>query len=285
MIESCTTRVSTNRFFKEVIVSQPDDGLAPYEQDSDLVRSVVASTLADLGPQISTAEESSEAACCIPVFMGQKLTSLVTFLINGVRDPGVMEIWKPVGEYEELSLASGFFGELDRFQNVSSFVRFEKGAGLPGQVWAKAHPVIHDNLAQHSGFLRAAGASAEALSAAIGLPIFASNFLATLVLISSDASPIAGAIEVWNRSDNCFELGTATYATEIESKFQLTPGSNCPFEGQILNPLEEYGRAVLVEDLSLVGPSRLDLPEQFQNTLLIPSFVDGQLQSITSFIL
>jgi len=40
-------------------------------------------------------------------------------------------------------------------------VRFEKGSGLPGQVWQDRRGVIHDELATHPGFLRAAGASAE----------------------------------------------------------------------------------------------------------------------------
>lgn len=102
-----------------------------------------------------------------------------------------------VGRYAELGLADGYFGSLERFQNVSSFVRFECGMGLPGQAWERGYSVIHRDLPNHPGFLRAAGASAEALASAVGIPVSGDEFIATVVLINSSDRPIARGMQSW----------------------------------------------------------------------------------------
>ncbi len=137
------------------------------------------------------------AAIAIPVICGPKCTSVIVLVLRPSKSFGVLEIWKPVGRYAELGLVDGYFGALERFHNVSSFVRFERGMGLPGQAWERGYSVIHKNLPNHPGFLRAAGASAESLESAVGIPISGDEFIATVVLINSSDMPIARGMQSW----------------------------------------------------------------------------------------
>ncbi len=150
------------------------------------------------------------AAIAIPIFRGATCTSVVILAMKSSAAAGVLEIWKPASRYAELRWADGYYGSLERFQNVSSFVRFERGMGLPGQVWDLNHSVIHDDLANHPGFLRAAGASADALSSAVGIPVSSEQFIATVVLINSRELPIVRGMQAWIVNGGSFELPSSS---------------------------------------------------------------------------
>ena len=101
-------------------------------------------------------QHTLHAAVAFPIFRSENIVSIVVLATKvDEQSPGVFEVWSPVGVHEELALTSGFYGNLTRFQNVSSFVRFEKGSGLPGQVWNSLRAIIHDDLASHSVPVRA----------------------------------------------------------------------------------------------------------------------------------
>ena len=75
---------------------------------------------------------------------------------------------------------------------------FGRGEGLPGQAWEAGHPIV---LRQFEGsyFRRTAAAHAEGLTCGIALPIFAGDFLTSvLVIFCGDDEAHAGAIELWH---------------------------------------------------------------------------------------
>ncbi|MEL6105691.1 MAG: GAF domain-containing protein, partial [Planctomycetota bacterium] len=177
---------SRGTFLKDVLVIDVD-GSVPATCESELVNAAAEKSIASGFPVIEMSEEEGLVTLVVPVFRSGRIVSLAAFLAWARESAiGVFEIWQPVGEHDELNLTGGYFGSLERFQNVSSFVRFEKGSGLPGQVWRNLSFVVHDNLPRHTGFLRAAGASAESLQVAVGMPVLSDQFLATALLISSD---------------------------------------------------------------------------------------------------
>ncbi|EMB15908.1 GAF domain-containing protein [Rhodopirellula europaea] len=227
------------------------------------------------------------AALAIPVHFDGAIQSVVVFFAKlpseAMPDPvGVFEVWRPVGPYDEVALREGYYGKLERFQNVSSFVRFEKGNGLPGVVWEQGRALAQDDLANHMGFLRAAGASADLLNAAVGLPVFADQYLSTAVLIQSKRSPMARAIEVWNIDGAECELTSQAYG-EVENAFRLDTGTRIPLATGILGLVAEHQRVVLLEDMEallLTRPAERVMPSPTAG-LAIPFFDGTHLSSIT----
>lgn len=229
----------------------------------------------------SLIKEASEGErIVLPVFNGRELTSVVSLKIGSPSEvTGVTEIWEPVGPYDEVRLTAGSFGKLERFQNVSSFVRFEKGNGLPGQVWQDRRALIQNELANHPGFLRAAGASAGSLQSAIGIPVFADRFLATVVLIGSQNSPIAGACEVWDRVEGHFELCSAFYGSGNDlHRFDV--GQTMPIDSGLLGLAVRQASAVTTFDAPTFLDGRSDWTG-FSQGLAIPVFENQEVTSVT----
>ncbi|MEO9592169.1 GAF domain-containing protein [Rhodopirellula bahusiensis] len=229
----------------------------------------------------------ASAAMAIPVHCDGAVQSVIVLFAKSaneaISDPvGVFEVWRPVGPYDEVALREGYYGKLERFQNVSSFVRFEKGNGLPGVVWEQGRALAQDDLANHMGFLRAAGASADLLNSAVGLPIFAEQYLSTAVLIQSKRSPMARAIEVWNIDGKECELTSQAYG-DVEQAFRLDSGTRVPLAAGILGLVAEHQRVVLIEDMEallLTRPADRVMPSPTAG-LAIPFFDGSHLSSIT----
>jgi hypothetical protein len=223
----------------------------------------------------------------IPVHYDGSLQSVVVLFAKSpceaIPDPvGVFEVWRPVGSYDEVALQEGYYGKLERFQNVSSFVRFEKGNGLPGVIWELGRALAQDDLANHIGFLRAAGASADLLHSAIGFPIFAEQFLSSAVLIQSNQSPMARAIEVWKIDGKECELTSQAYG-DVEHAFRLDPGTRVPLPTGILGLVAKHQRVVLLEDMEallLNRPADRVMPCPTAG-IAIPFFDGTHLSSIT----
>ena len=108
------------------------------------------------------------------------------------------EYWVPSRDRGFLEYGGGLYGTATRFDAISRTLCFKRGEGLPGQAWQAGHPIV---LRQFVGsyFQRAAAAHAEGLTCAIAMPIFAGDFLASvLVIFCGDDDDHAGAIELWH---------------------------------------------------------------------------------------
>ncbi|WP_283434498.1 GAF domain-containing protein [Neorhodopirellula lusitana] len=254
---------------------------------------VVELALATGNAQIETTQLPVEAsaAIAIPVHQEDRVVSVVLLVARKpdatVTDPiGVFEVWEPIGQYPELALKSGFYGAMERFQNVSSFVRFEKGNGLPGAVWEQRCAVIHDQLADHPGFLRAAGASADLLRTAIGIPVGGKDYQSTVVLISSASTPIARGMEVWaaRPETNEFELTSAAYY-DLGTDYELPIGTLCSSDAAPFARVLEEKRALVTDDPQVLLATRskdVALPGPTSG-LIIPNFEGETLTSIAIF--
>lgn len=274
----------TNRFFflSQVFIHDFRHGLRTSNEQP--FNSCAERTLADGCPHIERSGE--KVLLSLPVFRSAELRSIVNFMgIARTGISGVFEIWKPTGVYHDLKLTESYFGQLDRFQNVSSFVRFEMGGGLPGQAAVNGHAVIHDDLQNHPGFLRAAGASAGELQAAVALPIFGPDFVATVLLISSKSTPLARRIEIWVRSGAELELSQiAQTDVDADLRCQFNVGKRVPLDSGILGEVVREQAAVLSTDSNLLTPCRgsQELEGQ-QSCLAIPTYRGADLNSICLF--
>lgn len=284
----------SNCFLSDVVVfdCQEPGSFVPSRR-SDLLpmaEKAVATGTAEVSTQRMPYEAG--AAIAIPVYRGGDVVSVVVLLARQCDSSptgpvGVFEVWEPIGVYQEVALKAGYYGSMERFQNVSSFVRFEKNSGLPGQIWQHRCGVIHDDLATHPGFLRAAGASAETLRTAVGIPVAGDHFRAAAVLISSSRTPIARGMEVWSVRPDCdeFELISAAYY-DLGEDYPLPIGTR---RGSNLMPfarLKEEKRALVTDDPNelLAGRDQRTAAPGPTSGLAVPFFDGITLTSITLFL-
>ena len=109
----------------------------------------------------------------------------------------VVESWVPSGDRTMLEFGGALYGTHTRFGAVSRKMCFGRGEGLPGQAWEAGHPVVLREF-EGSAFRRIAVAREEGLTCGIAVPIFAGDFLTSVVVIfCGDDDAHAGAIELW----------------------------------------------------------------------------------------
>jgi hypothetical protein len=109
-----------------------------------------------------------------------------------------VEYWVPGTDRQLLEFGGGLYGQTPKFGAFSRQMVFGRGEGLPGAAWEAGHPIVLRDLA-HPSFRRAALARAEGLTCGIAVPVFAGDFLTSvLVLFCGDDAAHAGAIELWH---------------------------------------------------------------------------------------
>lgn len=245
----------------DLVLKTIQSGLPQFE------KSRPAASLGGVGP----------SKCCgfsVPIFTDGAVSSVIV-LLGGLDDVcGVIESWQPIGQYAELHMAVGCYVGLERFENVSRFVRFEYGQGLPGQVWQSSSPLSQTNLSNNAGFMRAAGASAAELQSAVGFPVIGDDFIASVLLISSTRSPITRAVEVFSvdGSSNLIQR------TSTESWLKDADADDCEAAFSFADAVANGNLPMLSTDLSEFAAGR---EERFQRrgirfALGIPI---GQLES------
>ncbi len=110
----------------------------------------------------------------------------------------VVEVWVPSNDRTYLEYSGGLYGSASRFGAASLGRCFQRGEGLPGQAWEQGRPIVLTRF-EGSYFQRTQAAQAEGLTCGIALPIFAGDFLlSVLVMFCGDDDAHAGAIELWH---------------------------------------------------------------------------------------
>lgn len=274
---------SRGAFLKDVLVIDVTTS-GPTPCDVEVVNAAVEKSMVSGFPEIEMSESDGLVTLVVPIFRSGQIVSLTAFLAWASESAiGVFEIWQPIGEYDELNLTGGYFGSLERFQNVSSFVRFERGSGLPGQVWRDLGFIVHDNLPRHTGFLRAAGASAESLQVAVGMPVQSDQFLASALIISSDLAPIARAFEVWRHADGQFLLEMQAYQN-FAPALRFEPGATVSVHGSLPGLALESGMACVTVDPSVLQSGRGGESISGRG-IAIPFFEGERLTSVLTLVL
>ena len=278
-------------FLRDVHVYRIDEAGQLIDAFGAPEESVVAAAIASGTAEISIASEdnqTSSATIAIPVHKEDRVSSVAVLSSKKVEQThdkvvGVFEVWEPVGLYQELALKAGFYGKMERFRNVSSFVRFEKGNGLPGQVWQERTGVIHDDLSNHPGFLRAAGASADLLITGIGLPVASHAYHSSVLLLSSGVSPLARGFEIWQATSEQFTLLGGAYrgmpAMGLPAETRLAIQEGLPGLASV------EGAAVLSDnpDILFAGRPTESRPESACG-LAIPCYDGDSLTSVATLL-
>ena len=106
------------------------------------------------------------------------------------------EVWVPSTDRTMLEWGGGLYRAAPRFAAISRTLCFGRGEGLPGQAWEQERPIVL-KVVQGSYFRRTAAAHAEGITCGIAVPIYAGDFLTSvLVIFCGDDEAHAGAIEL-----------------------------------------------------------------------------------------
>lgn len=136
------------------------------------------------------------ALIAYPIIRGHDVLSVVVF---GISDgPGAFEIWSR-DDRDELSISSSYYSGLRSLEFISRYVKFPKGAGLPGNVWQSGQPNLAADLTNNLTFMRSCEADETVLQTGLALPVgsAAGNSDSVLLMLSAEQTPIANAIELW----------------------------------------------------------------------------------------
>lgn len=214
---------------------------------------------------------------------------VLTLLFDEAADrQGAVEVWRP-NERSELALAESWYANLERFGLVSGFVKFPRRAGLPGKVWCDRFPRVMGDLGESQSFVRVAGAKAEGLSTAIGVP-FMKNALeleAVLLLLSASKSPLARVMEVWapELETKLLKIVSADYGPYVD----LAPTSRRrrlrPGEGIAGRVFQNQAPCVTSDLLGVEFPLGEKLREYgFEWGAGLPVFVGGELFAVVTLL-
>lgn len=108
------------------------------------------------------------------------------------------EIWEFNKEKTELILVNGIYENLKEFEAMSKNFSFKYNEGLPGKAWASKRPIVLTKL-EDSFFQRTELAKSLNLTCAIAMPIFAGEYLhSVVVFLCGDNEEHSGAIELWH---------------------------------------------------------------------------------------
>jgi len=164
----------------------------------------------------------------------------------------VAEIWVPDNNQSNLVLKNGIYGEFTEFKRISEQKQFAHRQGLPGMVWASGRPIVLTDL-DNSYFERTESALQVGLTCAIGMPVFAGDFLlAVVVFLCGDDDAHSGAIEVWENDfpDHSNELGMVDGYYGTLEYFEFVSRSTKIMKGFGLPGLVwEMQKPILMEDL------------------------------------
>ncbi|MFZ2404100.1 MAG: GAF domain-containing protein [Methylobacter sp.] len=136
----------------------------------------------------------------IPVFSGEFIMAVVVFLCgDDQHHTGAIEVWSnSLEDNTELAVIDGYYGTLDDFEDISRKIKFTRGAGLPGQVWATGMPVLIEDLGLSAAFARSPDARKAGITTALGIPVSAvANQVYIMTFLSAKATPIAERIQIW----------------------------------------------------------------------------------------
>lgn len=107
------------------------------------------------------------------------------------------EIWELNSDKTELVLSKGIYGNFKELEKESQNLSFKYNEGLPGHAWAQKHPIVLNKL-EGSYFKRTEIANKININAAIAMPIFAGEYLhSVVVFLCGDNEEHSGAIELW----------------------------------------------------------------------------------------
>jgi hypothetical protein len=201
----------------------------------------------------------------IPIF---REFTLVNVLVLGLSDAnGGLEIWTR-DDRDELSISGSYYAGLTAFEFISQFVRFPKGAGLPGSSWKTARPKMIDGPDKDPDFIRSFDRDPAHLGQCIGLPISREyGFPASILLMLSDeTNPIANSIDIWHCESDP-EMSSVRFVDSHS-------GDSQSWMQDVCDEVAKEQSSVFLE------PGSQQLPEGYNCGVVVPFFAKQKIEDL-----
>jgi hypothetical protein len=160
-----------------------------------------------------------EAAIGFPIFKGNEIAAVVVLLCGErTRASGCIEVWNTNPDLRLLEHAGGYYGKLEQFGRLSRLLQFQSGMGLPGMAWESGLPQVIEHEGSSNAFIRASIARDYGIETGIAIPLFRGHEVAhVVVLLSTAATPVARAFEVWVPNGDTLTRRSSHYSRELEA--------------------------------------------------------------------
>jgi hypothetical protein len=137
-----------------------------------------------------------------PIVSGDRfIASVVIYLTSNPRSGGCLEIWNVDEARSVLRHAGGHYVACADLERISHLLQFQRGVGLPGQVWRRGVPVLMPNIARESSFIRSSVAQQIALERGLGIPIGDGRDVSqVLTMLARVDEPFLRSAEIWRLS-------------------------------------------------------------------------------------
>ena len=187
--------VSIRDVFSEGKSVAKGDGIAgsSWLQESPVIMQGASAFIEDAA---GTSGLPIKSLIAIPVYQDFELLNVI--VLGLAPGNGGLEIWTR-DDRDELSIGGSYYDGLKAFEFISQYVRFPKGAGLPGSCWKTGRPKMIDAPGEDPNFIRSFDQDPAKPAQCIGLPISREyGFPASILLLLSDAEkPLAQFMDVW----------------------------------------------------------------------------------------
>lgn len=216
------------------------------------------------------------ALLAIPVYRDYHLINVIVFGVTNGN--GGIEIWTR-DERDELAISGSYYEGLPSFEFISQYVRFPKGAGVPGACWKDGRPRIVPQPHAAPGFIRSFDKDPAHLAECIGLPIGREyGFAGSIILLLSDQSkPFARDFSLWeceSAAPSDSDLAPAITFSSSNSKTSDFAPAWCQ---QVCDQVSSERGIVL---LSPLDSETGNLPEGFQFGIVIPFFANESINDL-----
>ncbi len=220
----------------------------------------------------------------LPIFSGEFLLAVVVFFCGDDEEhAGAIELWSnDPANLQTLQITDGYYGTLDYFENISRTLKLPEGQGLPGLAWASNMPVLIENIADASEFIRSTDARQAGITTGLAIPICASgNRTYVMTFLSAKATPIAKRIQIWTPENSRLvcQTGYSKTNNELAALFE----SLCVEKGSgALGRVWLTGMPLITGDIENANYNP-EL-ESLTSMLAIPVIGQGRLKAIVAFL-
>jgi len=254
--------------------------------ENSLGEGIAGSAWKQEGPVILQGENSSvlqhvrnisgmpiNALLALPVYRDYVLVNVVVFGVTAGN--GGVEIWTR-DERDELAISGSYYEGLSSFEYISQYVRFPKGAGVPGACWRDGRPRIVPQPHAAPGFIRSFDKDPAHLADCIGLPIGRDyGFAGSIVLLLSDESkPFARDFSLWQSES----LAPSESDAQPDIKFSGSSSTTSDFDPAWCQKVCD--RVTVERGTILLTSETNDLPEGFQFGIVIPFFTKDAITDL-----
>jgi hypothetical protein len=212
-----------------------------------------------------------KAMIAIPVY--RDFTLLNVLVLGLSPGNGGLEIWTR-DDRDELSISGSYYEGLKAFEFISQYVRFPKGAGLPGSSWKTGRPRMIDGPDKDPDFIRSFDRDKSTPTQCIGLPISRQyGFPASILLMLSDeGQPLAKLTEILHCNPKQTEAGEHLKLVDTHS------GTARPWMQPIIESMSHHGSAMVFAEGELVPPG-------YRCGLAMPFFADERIEDVFVMLL